>query len=173
MNIHDKHSLATNICRTFESCFQNCTVRFGRTSKIEKKFEGRISRLSWAICERKGGGFTIWLDYAGAVARPHHAVLQEMVRDYSTEVDRQRYAGGRVKAIRNKAVNISKDLEILVGTNWCTVGTLFPIFIRELRSAKICRQWIDHHSQPLSIDVHQRILYLKYLHLGRIYHLWS
>jgi hypothetical protein len=149
------YELSKSICSTFRNCFGGCPVRFGRTSKIGLEYIGQVCNISWVHCKRKGGGFTMWLRYKDQEERPHHAILRDMVDDYCRDINSLVRLGEPLKEVKNRSVNPSRDLEIYYMEKWISVGELFPIEVRELRSQELCANWngirngIRCHVEPL------------------------
>jgi hypothetical protein len=153
-----QHDMANTICQTFRQKYTNSYVRFARTCKIDVRFIAQIIEISWTHCKRKGGGFTIWLSYKGNKARSHHMILREMVVDYSDKINELIFQGHKLKPVKNKSINPSKDLEILCDGLWSNISVLFPIEIRELRQAHICNIWSEINNIDSDIDIYRKSL---------------
>jgi len=165
MDLQERHKLSTDVCDTFRTAFIGSKVRFARTSKVLVEFVAQLDGISWTCCKRKGGGFTMWLKYKKHEPRPHHAVLREMVADYTAHVQERILTGENLKPVRNKAVNPSKDLEIFLHDNWVPMSSIFPINIREMSSYTVTGNWIRKYTVETDMSTLRKVLQSKYSHL--------
>lgn len=125
---------------------ENCHIRFGRTHKVHKRFEGIARGIQWrGPCKRRGGAFVILCDYGNMVKQEHRMVLKQMLEDYSqyvltlstTNASPIKKRRKSYQVCRNKAVNSSNDLELLIDGRWVPFGQYMPTPVRELQPSAV------------------------------------
>jgi hypothetical protein len=138
---HDR-LLADQVLEVARHQFRDCPIRFGRTHKVDMRFEGSARDIVWkGPCKRRGGGFIIVCDYRHLQLQEHRVVLKQMLEDYANHVlglksEKVTPIQKRRKAFdicRNTAVNSTNDLELLVGEVWMSLGDYMPTRVRELQ----------------------------------------
>lgn len=140
--------LVASIIHTFNQLLP-LTVVFGRVSKTNGwRLEGQCVGCTHAPTNRKGGGFTFWIEYRGQKLT-HREALRMMVSDYSDYVSNCQVEGKKLKTIKNMVVNPSKDIKFeLYRGKLVSLGKLIPTPIRELKG--VVSEWV------------RLILHLKY-----------
>lgn len=159
-------TLIKSILQTFKQSFVGCDMRFGRTKKISHVFKGIISDISWTDCKRKGGGFTIWVTYKD-ITRPHNIILKQMVDEYVAVVEEMKKKGIKLKSIRNRTINASKDLEVCFKGEWKCLDEIFPIEVRELRNHINCKVWTNKYTMNKNSILFLDLLYKEYEHISQ------
>lgn len=130
-----------------------CMIRFGRTHKVDRRFEGRARRLQWTgSTKKKGGGFVLLCDYNGMSCQTHKTVLKQMLCDYSSylahlkrsnihPIQKRRKPYG---LCMNMAINASHDMELQIEGSWVPFGDFLPTSVRELDPCAVA-EWLCHH----------------------------
>lgn len=132
-----------------------CKIRFGRTHKVEKRFEGWCRWIVWeGHCKRKGGSFVLLCDYKHLTKQNHKTILKRMLHDYAKHIIELKRSKSKpltkrrkcYDKCRNMAINSSTDLEIFMNGVWQKFGDYLPNDVRML-DKKATKEWLLHKKQ--------------------------
>lgn len=156
MNDNRERFLANRILEIASKKIRNCRIRFGRTHKVSKRFNGIARFITWkGPCKRRGGAFVLICDYSNLRQEEHKMVLLQMMQDYSSHLlqlklsgaipDKKRRKGFEV--CRNTTINASNDLELFINDGWISFGAYIPSNVRELQVDAV-NVWLGHNQVP-------------------------
>ena len=147
-NLDSPHSTATQeianrIVTTCNRCCFPCSVQFSRIGRLSHVLRGTITHVTWLNIRKKGGSFIFWISYNGLPSRPHTTVLECMLDDFTASVHKEISQGSNMKPVKNRVLNASKDLELILHGNIRQLMVVFPLRIRQLTDIAECEQWIE------------------------------
>lgn len=144
--------ITDNIIRILLIELVGCKIRFGRTHKVEKRFEGVCHWVDWRKTTRRGGSFFLMCSYKNEY-QDHIATLKTMLSDYASHISeliekkcKPLKKRRKLYECRNMSVNSSLDLELYLNDKWCKFGEYFPNNVRMMITNDV-KAWVENKAK--------------------------